>query len=93
VRAGRQVSDGRRDPFGTDTLHHNLRGGIRLTLGGQGNSVSAHWSAPRARATFTRLPTDRTPYPRTLRVLRELSDEERPSNVLRRAARQRVQED
>src|SRR5258706_13644649 len=52
----RQVSDSPRD---ARDARRESRGGIRLTLGGWGHTVSAHWSEPRARATFSRLPITR----------------------------------
>src|SRR5260370_32971036 len=51
------------------------RGGIRLTLGGWGHSVSAHWLEARARAPFSRLATRTNAISRTNRELRDLSDE------------------
>ncbi len=56
--------------------------------------VSAHWSVPRARALsqVTYYKSERR-IPRTMREVCDLSDEERPSNVLRCAACQSVQED
>ena len=89
----RQVSDSPRDAS-TRAARRESRGGIRLTLRGRGHTVGAHWSEPRARATFPRSSIeDRTTYSRTLPEVCDLSDEERPSKVLRRAACQRVQED
>ncbi len=57
--------------------------------------VCAHWSVPPGREPFLSgyLLQERTPYPRTMREVCDLSDEERPSSVLRRAACQSVQED
>ncbi len=67
---------------------------IRLTLGGWGHIVSAHWSEPRARTAFLWLPTEgQKPNPRTLREVCELSEEKQPSSGSRRTASQRVQED
>src|SRR6266404_7483769 len=63
---------------------------IRLTGGGWGHIVSAHWSEPRARATFPRSSIEeRTPHLGTSREVCELGDPERASNVLRRAACQK----
>ena len=60
----------------------------RLGAYGQRTLAGAPGASP-----FSQVTQDRTPYPRTLREVCDLSDEERPSNVLRRAACQRVQED
>ncbi|SRR5712691_7209855 len=69
--------------------------GITLTLGAWGHTVSAHWLEPRARATFSRpLIQGRATYPRTLREVCDLSDEERLYKVvLRHETCQSVQED
>ena len=70
----RQVSDSPRDASTRDARRES-RGGIRLTLGGWGHTVSAHWSEPRARAPFPRLATRTNAVSRTNRELRDLSDE------------------
>ena len=71
---------------GESSTDREARGGIRLTWGGWGHTVSAHWSEPRARALFPRLATRTNAISRTNRELRDLSDEERLSSVLRHAA-------